>query len=158
MTHTPRLVRPSLPRVIVAGTVASAAYLLEQGVDRRLTPNRYDDLLLWGGLLSRDPRRQRRLGFAVHYTLGITLAAIYAALLPSLPRLSGWRRGVLFAQTENLVLYPGVFVLNSIHPDVRAGRLPSLRTWRYFWVEAARHAAYGAMLGMLNPDADGRDQ
>lgn len=140
---------------MVAGSAAATAYLAGQATDRRLITNDYDDLLLWGGLLSRDPRRRRRIGLLVHYTLGVALALAYQVALPALPPLPGWLRGLLFAQAENTILYPGVIVLNAIHPDVPAGRLPSLLTWRYFWVESVRHAAYGIVLGALMDERRG---
>jgi hypothetical protein len=147
--------RPSLSRSARAGIAGSVAYLLAQAVDRRLAPNRYDDLVLWGGFLTRDPRRQRLTGAAIHFSLGIALAAAYDALWPLLPGRSGVVRGVVFVQMENALLYPGVPLLNAIHPSVRSGELPSLLTWRYFWVEVARHAAFGAVLGLtIGEDED----
>lgn len=146
------LLRALQPRVLIAGLLASTAYLLEQRIDRRLLPNGYDDLLLWGGLLSRRPRRQRLWGLGVHLLLGTALAPVYAAIAPSFPRLPRWLRGLLFAQLENAVLYPGVPLLNAVHPSVRVGELPSLLTRRYALVEIVRHAVYGAVLGILLPD------
>jgi hypothetical protein len=55
----------------------------------------------------------------------------------------------VFVQVENALFYPGVPLLNAIHPEVRSGRLPTLLTWRYFWVEIVRHVAFGATLGAL---------
>ncbi|GAC1445621.1 MAG: hypothetical protein NVSMB52_07380 [Chloroflexota bacterium] len=147
-----RLRPPPLATAAFAGSLAATAYLVEQALDRRLLPNAYDDLLLWGGLLSRNPRRQKLLGLTAHYVLGILLAAAYGALLPTMPKAPGWVRGLIFVQIENSVLYPGVPVLNAIHPDVGTGTLPSLWTWRFFWVEVLRHAAFGAVLGALTPD------
>lgn len=143
------LTRPSLRRTVVTGSLASAAYLGAQALDRRVAPNEYDDLVLWGGFLSRRRRWQRALGLVVHFSLGITLAAVYESVRLPLPPMPGWFQGVLFAQVENALLYPGVPVLNAIHPEVRRGRLPSLLTWKYFLVEAFRHAAYGVVLGTL---------
>jgi hypothetical protein len=134
-------------RAVAAGSAASGAYLLAQALDRRLVPNGYDDLILSGGLISRDPTRRRVLGLLAHCTLGIALAAAYDATRPLFPRLAGPVRGLLFAQAENLILYPGVPLLNAMHPAVRSGDLPSLLTWRYFWIEIWRHAAYGLVLG-----------
>jgi hypothetical protein len=142
--------RPSPRHAIVAGGLASVAYLIEQAIDRRLIPNDYDDLVLWGGFLTRRPWLQRVLGLGVHFTLGTALAAAYDAAGDALPRVHPAVRGVLFAQGENAVLYPGVPVMNAIHPAVRHGELPSLLTWRYFLVELLRHAAYGAVLGVVS--------
>jgi hypothetical protein len=143
------LVRPSVRRSAVVGGIAGTAYLAEMALDQRLASNRYDDLVLWGGFLTAHPKRQLALGAAIHYTLSVALTAAYAAIAPLLPAWPGWLRGLLFVQIENALLYPGVPVLNAIHPEVRSGRLPSLLTWRYFWVEIARHVAFGATMGAL---------
>lgn len=172
-----RLSRSALRDGILPGVGASAAYLLEQELDRRVVSNRYDDLLLWGGFLSRTPARQRIYGLMVHCFLGIGLAGAFslvdarisllaktsrppsiAAVLRRYAAMPLWARGLLFAQAENALLYPGVPLLNGLHPEVRTGRLPSLLTWRYFWVEVARHAAYGAVLGAWAGRAGARTQ
>lgn len=147
-----QLARPSMRRSAVVGGIAGTAYLAEMALDQRLASNRYDDLVLWGGFLTAHPKQQRILGASIHYTLSVALTAAYAAIMPLLPAWPAWLRGLLFVQVENAFLYPGVPVLNAIHPEVRSGRLPSLLTWRYFWVEIARHAAFGATMGALLDD------
>jgi hypothetical protein len=147
-----RLIRPSVRRSAVVGGIAGTAYLAEMALDQRLASNRYDDLVLWGGFLTAHPKQQRVLGACIHYTLSVALTAGYAAIAPLLPTWPAWLRGLLFVQLENAVLYPGVPMLNAIHPEVCSGRLPSLLTWRYFWVEIARHAAFGATMGALLDD------
>lgn len=142
-----RLARPSFRRSIITGGLASVAYLVEQVLDRRLIPNDYDDLVLWGGFLTRDPLRQRLIGSAVHFTLGTALAAAYEAALPLLPSWPGPLKGLLFVQAENATLYPGVPVIDAVHPSVRLAEMPSLLTWRYFVVELLRHTAFGLTLG-----------
>lgn len=143
------LARPSLRRSIVVGGVAGSAYLAAMTTDRWLTGNRYDDLMLWGGLLSRHPVRGRVLGALAHYGLSIGLVVTYQAMLPSLPAAPAWLRGVLFVQAENLVLYPGVPVLQATHPMARSGELPLLTTWTFFGLEALRHVAFGLVLGIM---------
>ena len=145
-------VYPSLRRSALIGGIAGTAYLAEMVLDMRVVSNRYDDLVLWGGFVARNRVRQRLLGAAVHYVLSVTLAFAYGTVSPWLPRWPGWVRGVVFVQVENALLYPGVPVLNAVHPEVRSGRLPTLLTWRYFWVEIARHVAFGATLGALLKD------
>lgn len=151
-----RLRWPSPRRVLPAGTAASAAYLAEQALDRKLLPNRYDDLVLWGGLIARHPRRQRMLGLAIHWCVGLSLAAAFDALEPSMPRLPRWIAGAVFVQLENTALFPSVALINRVHPAVRRGQLPSLWTWTYFWVEVARHLAYGVTLGLFPQAPSGR--
>jgi hypothetical protein len=136
----------------MVGGIAGTAYLAEMALDRRVVSNRYDDLILWGGFLTRQPVRQRLIGAGIHYSLSVALVAAYSTISPLLPKWPGWVRGLLFVQVENALLYPGVPVLDAIHPEVRSGRMPSLLTWRYFWVEIARHIAFGVTMGALLDD------
>jgi hypothetical protein len=144
------LVRPSLRRAIPESVPASTAYLLAMALDRRLTGNRYDDVVLWGDLLSRDPRRQRLVGIAVHFSVGVAVAMAYQMLRPVLPRLPGWLLGLLFLQLENAVTFPTVIWADTNHPASRSGKLPRLWSGEYFAASAARHAAYGLVLGMVS--------
>lgn len=148
-----RMVKPSLRRSLLPGAAASVAYLVEQAIDRRLLHNDYDDLVLWGGVVSADRRLQRSLGLLGHFTAGITLALVYGSIRVTRPSLPGWLRGLCFVQTENTLLFPAVALMTAVHPAVRRGTLPPLWTWRYFWVEVLRHAAYGVVLGAATPDA-----
>ncbi len=141
--------RPSLRRTVLVGGIAGTAYLVEMALDMRVASNRYDDLVLWGGFVTPHRRRQRLVGAGIHYVLSAALAAAYGTVSRFLPAWPGWARGVVFVQVENALFYPGVPLLNAIHPEVRSGRLPTLLTWRYFWVEIVRHVAFGATLGAL---------
>jgi hypothetical protein len=123
-------------------------------LDMRLIPNLYDDLVLWGGFLPLPPGCQRLLGLLGHYSLGTGLAAAYTVALPLLPSGPGWLQGLLFAETEHLLTFPSVALGDRTHPAVRTGRLPHLATWRYFCLETARHAAYGAVLGATMKQAN----
>lgn len=138
------------------GLAASAAYLAEMALDMRLTGNRYDDLVLLGGFLSFHPRRQRLLGLAIHCGIGLSLARAYRWLAPALPRAPAPLQGLLFIQVENFLTFPGVVLGDAVHPAVRSGQLPRLSTWQYFWVETARHAAYGVVLGAVNAALEDR--
>jgi hypothetical protein len=121
-------------------------------LDMRLTRNRYDDVVLWGHLFTRNPAYQRPVGLAVHFGLGISLAATYGMLRPVLPRLSPALLGFLFAQIESAVTFPSVLWADKHHPAVRSGTLPRLWGRGYFAAEAARHAAYGVVLGVLSEE------
>lgn len=151
-SRQPRIPPPTLRRSTMVGGIAGTMYLAEMALDMRVAANSYDDLVLWGGFVTRHPVRQRLIGACIHYGLSAVLAAAYGRSASILPAWPGWLRGLLFVQVENALLYPGVPVLNTIHPEVRAGRLPSLLTWRYFWVEIARHVAFGATMGALLDD------
>ena len=62
----------------------------------------------------------------------------------------GVRQGVLTAEAENLVLWPGMLVVDRIHPDRRNGAWPRLLTNpRVIAYEATTHALFGAVLGLL---------
>lgn len=134
----------------IAGLAASAAYLAEMALDMRLTGNRYDDLVVLGGFLPARPARQRLLGLAVHCGIGLSLARVYESVEPLIPPVPAPLQGLLFIQAENLITFPGVVVADVVHPAVRRGQLPRLFSWRYFWVETARHAAYGLVLGAVS--------
>ncbi|GAC1513916.1 MAG: hypothetical protein NVS2B16_19790 [Chloroflexota bacterium] len=147
--HSVPLRRPSIKRSLRLGTLAGAAYLVEMALDMRLTRNRYDDLVLWGGFFSSDPVRQRIIGAVGHFALSTGLAAGYQATQPLLPAGPPWARGLLFTMVEHLLSFPTVALGDSIHPSVKRGDLPSLMTWQYFGVETARHVAYGLVLGIV---------
>lgn len=149
MRNCRRLARPSLPRVLSTAFIAGTAYLTAMAIDMRVTGNRYNDLVFWGGYVSRNPRRQRLVGALFIYAVGTVVTTVYGALLPLLPRWPGWLLGASFVQTENVARFPTVVPMNAVHPSVHSGELPPLWTWRYFWVEADRHIAFGLVLGLL---------
>jgi len=139
----------SVRQTVAAGVAASAAYLAEMALDMRLSGNRYDDLVLLGGFFTPRPRRQRLLGVVIHTCLGIALAGAYGVMRPVLPASPPWLQGLIFVQMEHLLTFPTVMVGDTIHPAVRRGQLPRLATPGYFWVETARHAAFGVVLGVV---------
>jgi hypothetical protein len=118
-------------------------------LDMRVTGNRYDDLVLWGGVVTGNRRWARALGTLAHFGVGAGLAATYDALRGSLPRWGRPWTAIAFVQAENALLFPAVRLMDDFHPAVRRGALPSLWTWEYGAVEVARHAAYGIVLGLL---------
>jgi hypothetical protein len=64
--------------------------------------------------------------------------------------LRGARRGLLAAEVENLVLWPGMALVDRFHPDRRSGAWPKLATSpRAFAYEATTHGLFGAVLGAL---------
>lgn len=149
MRKSRRLTRPPLFRVLFTSFIASSAYLTAMEIDMRLTGNRYSDLVFWGGYVSRRPRRQRFLGTALIFSVGSLVTAVYGTLLPLLPRWPGWLLGACFVQAENVARFPTAIPMSAVHPSVRSGELPPLWTWRYFWVEANRHIAFGLVMGFL---------
>ena len=143
-----RLKRIDLRAVSLAGIAAGAAYAAVLEVDLRLTGRNVDDLTFLGRPFARDPARARAVGAAIHLSNSLALATAYALLghdrLPGPP----WLRGTIFANVENIVLYP-LTGLEDLHPAIREGQLARYWTWPSFLQSVPRHVAYGAVLGAL---------
>jgi hypothetical protein len=130
-----------------AGFVAAAAFAAWMKLDMRVTGKRLDDFQLLGGI---GPLSEHWpvTGAAIHHVNGALLGAGYTTLEPVLPG-PGWFRGLLFALTENAVLWPIILVLDRVHPAIRSGELPSYNRPMPFLVETLRHVVYGAVLGYV---------
>jgi len=91
-------------------------------------------------------------GFALPRLMSV-MSPLNAALVLAIP----WTliHVVLFLPGqwyENLALWPGMAVLDRVHPDRRSGAWPPLLTnGRVFAYEAAVHALFGVVLGALAP-------
>jgi hypothetical protein len=119
---------------------------------RRAFRTPYSDVRLLGAGLTRG-RAWPVAGTALHTLNGALFGAAFA-----LAGQRGWRRGVLVAEAENLVLWPTMALADRLHPDVRSGAWPPLlRNPRVFAQEVAVHALFGALLGgLLGPTGSGR--
>lgn len=135
-------------RATVAGAAASAAYLAAMAVDLPLLRCPTNDLLLLGGLISRDPRVWPVVGTAMHFTNGVALAQVYGAVERRLPG-PPWLRGVAFTLAENTLLWSLVPLFDRYHPAIRAGELPKMNRPIPFAQQVIRHIAYGAVLGAV---------
>ncbi len=103
----------------------------------------YSDVRLLGAPASR--RHWRLAGTAIHLANGAVAGVVFHRL-----GLRGWKAGVVAAQLENLALWPGMAVVDRVHPDRRSGAWPPLlANGRVFAQEAAVHALFGAVLGSL---------
>ena len=131
----------------VAGLVAGGAFLLVLEADLRMTGRNVDDLIILGRPFVRDPAHARSVGTAIHLLNSVALAQLYRVMSDRLPG-EPWLKGVLFANVENLILYP-ITVLEDLHPAVRDGQVDRYFTWPAFWQSVPRHVAYGAVLGTL---------
>lgn len=134
-------------RGALAGIVAAAAWAAAEPAAGRLfrTPEGYSDVRLLGGVLTADGPSWQRVGLAAHLANGAVFGAAFA-----LAGGRGWKQGLAAAQAESLALWPGMAVLDRVHPDRRSGRWPPLLTdGRVFAYEAAVHALFGAVLGAL---------
>lgn len=125
---------------------AAAAWAAAEPALKRLFRTPYTDVRLLGAPLSR--RRWRLAGTAVHLANGAAAGVAFRRL-----GLRGRRQGVAAAVLENAVVWPGMAVVDRLHPDRRAGAWPPLlRNRRVFMQETAAHALFGAVLGTLLRD------
>jgi hypothetical protein len=134
-------------RGALAGVAAAAAWAAAEPSVARLVapPTGYSDVRLLGGLLVRDGARGQAVGLAAHLVNGAVFGAIFARASGR-----GWRQGLAAAQIENLALWPGMALVDRIHPDRRSGAWPPLVTnGRVFAYEVAVHALFGVVLGAL---------
>jgi hypothetical protein len=129
----------------IAGLLAGAAFAAVLAADLRLTGRNVDDLVILGRPFTRHPIRARRIGLVVHALNSVALAEIYSRIEHRLPG-PPWCRGLLFANLENLLLYP-ITIFEEWHPAVREGSVDRYRNWPAFWQSIPRHVAYGMVLG-----------
>ena len=131
-------------RGAAAGTVAAAVWAAAEPLAGRLLGTPYSDVRLLGRLVTRG-RFWRPAGLALHLANGAAFGAAFERLGGR-----GWKQGVLAAQVENVGLWPGMALVDRIHPDRKRGTwAPLLRSGRVFAYEALVHALYGAVLGAL---------
>ena len=133
-------------RGAVAGLVGAAAWAAAEPLAGRAfgVPPGYSDVRLLGRLLTDGPG-WRALGLAAHLTNGAVFGAVFYRLGGH-----GWKQGLAAAELENLAFYPGMAVMDRVHPDRRAGAWPPLVSCgRVFAYEAAVHAVFGVVLGAL---------
>jgi len=115
-------------------------------VVRRVFRTDYSDVRLLGAPLSR--RHWRAAGAVVHLANGAAAGLLFHRL-----GLRGWRAGIVAAQVENVLLWPGMAVVDRLHPDRRSGAWPPLMgSRRVFAQEVVVHALFGAVLGALVRD------
>jgi hypothetical protein len=127
-----------------AGMVAAATWAAAEPLARRLftPPAGYSDLRLLGAVVTQGPA-WKPVGLALHLWNGAVFGAAFERLGGG-----GVGQGILAAQAENLTLWPGMAVVDRVHPDRRSGAWPPLlRNRRVLAYEAAVHALFGAVLG-----------
>ena len=111
---------------------------------RRVAGTPYSDVRLLGRFVTRS-RAWPVPGLAIHVANGAAFGAAFSAL-----GLRGVRQGVVAAELENLAFWPGLLVIDRVHPDRRNGNWPRLLTNKRVFVYAvAAHALFGALLGRL---------
>jgi hypothetical protein len=133
-------------RGALAGMAAAAAWAAAEPLASRLLrpPPGYSDVRLLGAVLTQGPA-WRPVGIGLHLGNGALFGVAFERLGGR-----GVGQGVLAAQAENLALWPGMAVVDRLHPDRKSGAWPPLlRSGRVFAYEAAVHTLFGAVLGLL---------
>jgi hypothetical protein len=126
-----------------AGLVAAAAWIAAEQVARRILGTPFTDVRALGRPVSR--RHWRTAGTAIHLANGTAAGAAFERL-----GLRGWKAGVAAFELEHLATWPLMTAIDRWHPDCRSGAWPPLlRNGRVFAQEAAVHAIFGAVLGLL---------
>jgi hypothetical protein len=133
--------------VAVSGLAAGAAFVAVLEADLRLTGRNVDDLMILGRPFSEDPNKARAVGGAIHAVNSLAMASLYAMLDRRLPG-PAWLKGILFANVENVILYP-ITWFEDIHPAIRDGQVDRYFNWPAFWQSVPRHIAFGAVLAVL---------
>ena len=132
---------------------AAAVWAAAEPLVRRVFRTPYSDVRLLGGAVTRGPLWWP-VGLVIHLGNGAVFGAAFERA-----GARGWKHGVLAAQVESLGLWPGMALVDRMHPDRVSGAWPPLlRNGRVFAYEATVHAVFGAVLGALVPDerASGR--
>lgn len=132
-------------RGALAGITAAAAWIAVEPLLRHaFGTGGYSVVRLLGRPVSR--RRWRHAGIALHLLNG---AAAGVAFRRS--GLTGWKSGTTVFQLENLAAWPAMAVADRVHPDRGEPDWPALfANPRVFAHEAAGHAVFGAVLGLLS--------
>jgi hypothetical protein len=134
-------------RGAVAGALTAAAWAAIEPVLGRIYGTPFSDVKLLGRAVTRGPLWPVA-GVALHVGNGAVFGWAFERA-----GLRGARRGLLAAEVENLVLWPGMALVDRFHPDARSGAWPRLATSpRAFAYEATTHGFFGAVLGALLRD------
>jgi hypothetical protein len=131
----------------IAGALAAAAWQACDPVLKRAFGTPYADAELIGPFITRG-RHEWVANLVTHCAGGATFGYLFERLGGR-----GVRAGVTAALVENAVLWPGLAVLDRVHPKVRDGTWPPLVTSpRAFASASAGHALFGALLGFALRD------
>lgn len=130
-------------RGAAAGAAAAAAWAAVEPLAARVAKTDYSDVRLLGRMAGA--RHWRAAGLAVHLGNGAAFGAAFA-----LAGGRGPRAGLAWAMAETLATWPGMALLDRVHPDRRSGRWPRLLTDRRVLAqEVAVHALFGLLLGAM---------
>jgi hypothetical protein len=139
-----------------AGALAATLWGALEPVDQRLFRCHYSDVAVLGKAVTRR-RGWRAVGFGLHVINGALFGLAYDVVRRRAtvePR----RLAVAMALAEHVALYPLAYFVDRYHPARGEPGVPPLLTnARAFGQATARHALFGALLGLLTEaesDAD----
>lgn len=133
-------------RGAAAGAAAAMVWSATEFAVAKVLRHDYTDTRLLGRVASE--RWWLPAGLVIHAANGAAFGAAFAAAGGSGP-LAGLR----WASVEAVGTWPGMALLDRIHPDRRSGHWPRplLTDPKVMSQEAAMHALFGVVLGALAP-------
>jgi hypothetical protein len=131
-------------RGAAAGAAAAVVWKACDPLLKRMFGTPYADAELVGPFVTRGPL-QPLVDVAAHTAAGAGFGHLFERFGGR-----GVRRGVAAALLENTLLWPGMIVVDRVHPARRDGTWPPLfANPRVFAQATAGHALFGAVLGLL---------
>jgi hypothetical protein len=131
-----------------AGAVAATVWSALEPVDKRLLGCDYSDVAVLGKAVTRG-RGWLPAGLALHAMNGALFGLAYGVIRRRSP-LGDRGTAVAMALGEHLALYPLTALVDRYHPRRGEDGIPPLLTNpRAFAQATARHALFGAVLGVL---------
>jgi hypothetical protein len=131
-----------------AGAVAATVWSAFEPVDKRLFGCDYSDVAVLGKAVTRG-RSWLPAGLALHAVNGALFGLAYGVIRRRSP-LGDRGTAVAMALGEHLALYPLSALVDRYHPRRGEDGIPPLLTNpRAFAQATARHALFGAVLGVL---------
>ena len=130
----------------MAGATATSAWSAVEPLAARALGHDFTDVRLLGRFASE--RWWAPAGVLIHAANGAVFGAAFA-----LAGARGPKAGLAWAGAEALLTWPGMAILDRIHPDRRSGRWPRplLTDPKVMAQEAAMHALFGLVLGLCAP-------
>ncbi len=136
-------------QVVGAAMIAGLAFVAEELVDERFLQPVYSDMKLLGYAVTRKSPQWWIVALIMHQFNSLLFALVYSRVIgPYLPG-TGWRRGFLMAMIEGNGLWPFVYLMNKVHPGIKAGAMRPIGGWRDILAGELRHIAFGLVLGQL---------
>jgi hypothetical protein len=130
-------------RGAVAGALAAAVWNAYDPLLKRVFGTPYADSEVLGPFIT-EGRYAWLANLTTHMAGGFAFGSLFE-------RFGGRtaRQGVVAAVVENTVLWPGVAVLERVHPNGKRGEWPPLLLdARAFGAATVGHAVFGALLGL----------